>query len=604
MNLYRTEVLKGNLLVVDDTPNNLRFLATTLGEQGYKVRSVTNGKMALTVAQAALPDLILLDIRMPDMDGYQVCQRLKANKKTREIPVIFLSALDEAIDKVQAFSVGGVDYISKPFQLEEVLARIENQLKLRAAQAKIQQLNSELEVRVIQRTAQLEREIAEKQKVQEQLLHIACHDTLTGLPNRSWFLKKLGITLEKAKQNPNYLFAVLLVDCDRFKTINDSLGHACGDRLLISFARRLESCLNSASILSRLGGDEFIILLDKIKSIEEATDIVRQIYQEMIIPVQLEDYQVFINVSTGIVLGNKDYQQPEHILRDADTAMHEAKALGKSRYQIFDPQMHHRAISLLQLETDLRLALQCQEFLVYYQPIVSLSTGRITEFEALVRWMHPKRGLLPPAEFISVAEETEFIMSIDLIVLRQACHQLRLWQDLNLERFPPKISVNLSAKQFTQINLIDKIDEILQESNLESRYLKIEITESAIIENDRLATEIIEQLKHRQIEISLDDFGTGYSSLSYLHRFPIDKLKIDRSFISRIDEKGENLEMVRAILTFARNLGIAAIAEGVETEAQFEQLKAMGCHFAQGYYFSPPLDRQGAEKLLEKNPKY
>jgi diguanylate cyclase (GGDEF)-like protein len=604
MNLDRTEVLKGNLLVVDDTPNNLRFLATTLGEQGYKVRSVTNGKMALTVAEAALPDLILLDIRMPEMNGYQVCQKLKANNKTKEIPVIFLSALDEPLDKVQAFAVGGVDYISKPFQLQEVLARIENQLKLRAAQAEIQKLNSELEVRVIQRTAQLEREIAERQKVQEQLLHIACHDPLTGLPNRSWFLKKLGITLEKAKQNPNFLFAVLLVDCDRFKIINDSLGHGCGDRLLISFARRLESCLNSASILSRLGGDEFIILLDKINDIEETVNIVQKIHQEMIIPVQLEDYQVFINVSTGIVLGNKDYQEPEHILRDADTAMHEAKNLGKSRYQIFDPQMHHRAISLLQLETDLRLALQNQEFLVYYQPIVSLSTGRITEFEALVRWMHPKRGLLPPAEFIAVAEETELIMSIDLIVLRQACHQLRLWQDLNLERFPLKISVNLSAKQFTQTNLITKIDEILQEANLEPRYLKIEITESAIIENDRLATEIIEQLKHRQIEISLDDFGTGYSSLSYLHRFSIDKLKIDRSFISRIDETGEHLEIVEAVLTFAKNLGIAAIAEGVETAVQYQQLKAMGCHFAQGYYFSPPLDRKGAEKLIEQNPKY
>jgi diguanylate cyclase (GGDEF)-like protein len=604
MNLDRTEVLKGNLLVVDDTPNNLRFLATTLGEQGYKVRSVTNGNMALTVAQAALPDLILLDIRMPEMDGYQVCQKLKANYKTKGIPVIFLSALDEALDKVQAFAVGGVDYISKPFQLEEVLARIENQLKLRAAQAEIQKLNSELEVRVIQRTAQLEREIAERQKVQEQLLHVACHDSLTGLPNRSWFVKQLAITLEKTKQNPDYLFAVLLVDCDRFKAINDSLGHACGDRLLISFARRLESCLNSASILSRLGGDEFIILLDKINSIEEAINIVQQIHQEMIIPVQLEDYQVFINASTGIVLGNTDYQQPEHILRDADTAMHEAKTLGKSRYQIFDSQMHHRAISLLQLETDLRLALQSQEFIVYYQPIVSLSTGRISEFEALVRWMHPKRGLLYPAEFIAVAEESELIIPIDLIVLRQACHQLRIWQDLDLERFPLKISVNLSAKQFTQTNLIAKIDEILQETNLESRYLKIEITESAIIENDRIATEIIEQLKHRQIEISLDDFGTGYSSLSYLHRFPIDKLKIDRSFISRISETGENLEIVEAILTFAKNLGIAAIAEGVETEVQFEQLKAMGCHFAQGYYFSYPLDRQNAEKLIEKNPKF
>ncbi len=595
---------KGDLLIVDDTPNNLRFLSAALTEQGHKVRSALDGQMALTVARAAMPDLILLDIKMPQMDGYEVCQRLKAAQKTREIPVIFLSALDEVLDKVKAFAVGGVDYITKPFQLEEVLARVENQLTIQAAKAEIRQLNAELEQRVIQRTVELEREIAERQRVQEQLLHMALHDSLTSLPNRAFFMKRLEQALERTKQRPDYRFAVLFLDCDRFKMVNDSLGHLVGDRLLIATARRLEQLLHPPTILARLGGDEFAILLEDIEGISDATRLAGQIHQEMIVPFQLDEHKVFFNVSIGIVLGTKDYHQSEHLLRDADTAMYRAKELGKARYQVFNRDMHRRALAFLKLETELRLALERQEFAVRYQPIVSLTTGKITEFEALVRWLHPDRGMIEPAAFMPVAEETGLIVPIDLWVLRQACHQLCLWHNQILGQKPVKIGVNLSVQQFSQPDLIELLDGILAETELDSQSLKLEIVESAIIDNDRSATRIFEQLKSRQIQLSIDDFGTGYSSLSYLHRFSFDTLKIDRSFVSRIGENKENLEIVQTIVTLAHNLGMSTIAEGIETAQQLVQLRALGCEFGQGYFFSKPLDRESAEAMVLANPQW
>jgi diguanylate cyclase (GGDEF)-like protein len=582
---------KANILIVDDTPDNLRLLSTRLTERGYQVQSPSDGSMAIAKAQVTPPDLILLDIKMPDMDGYEVCQKLKADPHTREIPIIFISALDEVLDKVRAFQVGGVDYITKPFHFEEVLARVENQLTIRnlqkqlieqnarlqqevcvseaavmhgmAAETEVRQLNALLEQRVRQRTAQLEatnqelqREIAERKKAQEQLLHLALHDTLTGLPNRVLFVERLKQALDRFKQQPEYKFAVLFLDCDRFKVVNDSLGHVVGDQLLIAVARRLASCLRPSDTLARLGGDEYTILLENIKESSDATRIAEQLQQQLTIPFQLNEHEVFINASIGIVADPTDYDQPEHLLRDADTAMYRAKELGKARYQVFDERMHHRALASLQMETDLRRALERQEFVVNYQPIVSLTSGRIYGFEALVRWYHAERGFISPVEFIPIAEETGLIVSIGEWVLREACHQMRMWQH-QLPRHPPlTISVNLSAKQFWQPNLIEQIDTILQETELDSRSLKLEITESVIIDNDESVTAILQQLRDRQIQLSIDDFGTGYSSLSYLQRFPVDTLKIDRSFVSKIGETGENLEIVRAIVTLAHNLAM------------------------------------------------
>jgi diguanylate cyclase (GGDEF)-like protein len=595
-----TSKYSADILIVDDTPNNLRFLSTTLTEQGYKVRSVMDGSMALTVAQAAQPDLILLDIMMPNIDGYEVCQHLKANEQTCDIPVIFLSALDEVLDKVKAFTVGGVDYITKPFQLEEVLARIQTHLSLRFAQKEINQLNTELEMRVRQRTAQLEMEIAERLQAQEKLLHLALHDVLTGLPNRVWFMKRLEQLLRQVQQNPTFHYAVLFLDCDRFQSVNDSLGHLVGDQLLVSISRRIELCLSPGTTLARLGGDEFTILLKDIQSVSDATQIAQNIHKELAPPFQLGQYQVFTNVSIGIVFGTEVYEHPEHILRDADTAMYRAKANGKACYQVFEPTMHHRALSNMQLESDLRQALSKDEFLAFYQPIISLATNKIVGFEALARWQHPRQGMISPANFIPIAEETGLIMEIDFHIMRQACIQLKAWQVQELVPISFTISVNLSVKHFMSFDLLKKIDQILQETGVDGKNLRLEITESDIMGNPEFATKIIEQLQNRHIQLSIDDFGTGYSSLSYLHRLPIDRLKIDRSFVMRIGANGENTEIIQAIIALAHSLDMGTTAEGVETPEQLKQVKALNCEFGQGFLFSRPLDAEATKDLLIK----
>ncbi|MBD1898506.1 EAL domain-containing protein [Trichocoleus sp. DQ-A3] len=619
MNSDRVFPLNGNILLVDDTPNNLRLLSDLLSHQGYKVRSVTNGQTALKACQAKPPDLILLDINMPQMNGYEVCEKLKANEQTREIPVIFLSALDEAIDKVKAFTVGGIDYISKPFQVEEVLVRVKNQLALREAQVKVLELNAELENRVKERTSQLERtnqelneEILERKRIQSQLLDMALHDPLTGLPNRAVFMERLENALSRTKQEADYQFAVLFLDCDRFKVVNDSLGHLVGDELLIAFAkrvqkalaRRLEPCLSIINTLTRLGGDEFAIIVEQINDACTATLVADRILQELMHPFQLSRHEVFMSASIGIALGNINYEKPEYLLRDADTAMYHAKTCGKARYHVFDPAMHQEAIQLLQLETDLRKAINQQEFQVYYQPIVALNTGKLAGFEALVRWNHPHRGFISPLDFIPIAEETGLITQIDTWVMREACQQLKIWQEQKLTQEPLTISVNLSGRQFSQSNLIEQIDEIFKKTQLSPQSLKLEITESVLINNSQSAMAIIQELKKRQIQLSLDDFGTGYSSLSYLHCFPINTLKIDKSFVNRMESSQENIGLVPAIMRMAHTMGINVIAEGIETSGQLAQLRALNCDFGQGYLFSKPVESKLASELIKADPQW
>ena len=598
-----TETHRGNILIVDDTLANLRLLSTMLSNHNYKVRSVINGQMALMGIQAAPPDLILLDIMMPDMDGYEVCQQLKANPQTLDIPVIFLSSLNEILDKSKAFAVGGVDYITKPFQVEEVLIRVENQLTIRSSRMQLCQLNAELEQRVKQRTAELEaanlaltKEIEERQQIQQKLQYMAFQDPLTGLPNRFLFMKRLKKELKRSQQNSDYLFALLFLDCDRFKWVNDSLGHPLGDQLLIKVADRLNSCLPSLNTIARLGGDEFAILLPKINKIESATSLAERIIEELKIPFIIEGHQIFINVSIGIVSGNQDYQLSETLLRDADIAMYQAKEKGKACYQVFQPGMHTSAHNTLKLETDLRIAWTNKEFQVYYQPIFTLSTKKIVGFEALLRWDHPQEGFISPAQFIPIAEETGLIVPIGEWVLQQACSQLRLWQ--NSTNLPLTINVNLSVKQFAYSHLIQQIDRILAETQLPSNSLKLEITESALMKNDGLAARLLQQLKERQIQLLIDDFGTGYSSLSYLHRFPMDGLKIDRSFINQIDESKRNKAIVQAIVTLAHNLDLEVIAEGVATQQQLDLLQEFECQLGQGYLFSRPLNQESIDRLL------
>jgi diguanylate cyclase (GGDEF)-like protein len=413
-------------------------------------------------------------------------------------------------------------------------------------------------------------------------------------------MDRLGCALRRAKRRKDSLFAVLFVDLDRFKVINDSLGHMIGDQLLIAIAQRLRICLRSEDTAARLGGDEFAILLENITDISDAIGVANRIQEELTLPFNLGGQEVFTSTSVGIALGTEDYDKPEDLLRDADTAMYHAKALGKARYEVFNTTMHDHAVTLLQLETSLRQAIGRQEFRLYYQPIVLLETGKITGFEALVRWQHPLRGLISPGEFISVAEETGAIIPIGYWVLHEACRQMRAWQ-LQFPEKPLSISVNLSSKQFSHPKLIESISQILQKTGLDARSLKLEITESAIMENSESATAMLLQLRDMEVELHLDDFGTGYSSLSYLHRFPVDVLKIDRSFTTMMNISDEKAEIVRTILMLANNLGMEATAEGIETAEQLAQLKGLQCKYGQGYFFSKPLDREAAGAMMAQD---
>ena len=436
-----------------------------------------------------------------------------------------------------------------------------------------------------------------------QLNYSAFYDALTSLPNRALFSDRLKRAFEHGKQVSNTLYAVLFIDLNQFKMVNDSLGHCIGDQLLIAISRKLEGCLRPTDTIARLGGDEFAILLQSFSDVSDTIRVAERIQVALSCPFELEGQEVFATASIGIALSVTEYLLPGDILRDADIAMYRAKQL-KTRYEIFNTAMHATAVARLQMETELRQAVERQEFLVYYQPLVSLVTGRLSGFEALVRWQHPHRGILVPAKFIVLAEETGLLNPIDQWVLREACRQMQQWQ-AEIPTIPPLlISTNMGNKLFSQPNLIQQISQILTDTGLDALSLKLEITENVLAENDELTIATLLQIKALGVQLSIDDFGTGYSSLSRLHHFPIDELKIDRSFVSKIGAGTGNLEITETILTLANKLGVSAIAEGIETAEQLARLRELNCAYGQGYFFSPPLPSQAAEKLIISNPQW
>jgi PAS domain S-box-containing protein len=462
------------------------------------------------------------------------------------------------------------------------------------------------------------RDITERKRAEEMLAHNAFHDGLTNLPNRALFLDRLQQALTLSKRHPNYKFAVLLIDVDEFKIINDSLGHAAGDDLLIQIGQRLKESVRRADTVSRprtsdvpdrpanddtlarLGGDEFTILLDDIRDPIEAVRVAERVQAELAIPFVVNQQQIVISASIGIAASTSPHTHAEDLLRDADIAMYRAKRAGKACCEVSDTAMHENAVKRLQLETDLRKALDQGEFRVYYQPIVSLQTGKITGFEALTRWQRPE-GILPPIAFIAVAEETGLIIPMNRQLLREACQQLRSWQSEFPSSPPLTMSVNLTSKEFAQPDLASEIRKSLEQTGIDPSCLRVEIIETIAMGDAEKSGQVLAQLKALGVRLSIDDFGTGYSSLSRLRRIPVDTLKIDRAFISNMDTDPENREIVRAIIVLAHNLGLKVVAEGTETEEHINLLKQFNCEMAQGYLFSRPADEQAMSKLLASN---
>jgi len=445
-------------------------------------------------------------------------------------------------------------------------------------------------------------DITDQKLAEQQLLHDALHDSLTGLPNRVLFLDRLRHAARRAIRQKDYVYSVLFLDVDRFKFINDSLGHCIGDQLLIWMGKRLEECLRPGETIARLGGDEFAVLLEDLRGIDEVVSIIERIQKKLSLPFNLSDNEVFTTVSIGVAMSTiGDNEFPENLLRDADIAMYHAKLKGGNCYEIFDSTMHEGVVERLQLETELRRAVENKDFTIHYQPVVSLREKKITGFEALVRWRHPDKGLILPSVFIPIAEETGLITEITQWVLHNACKQIRLWQKRFPSTPPLMLSVNISSRLFTP-HLIRMIKGVIEETGLDPETLILEITENMIIENPRGATDLLTKLKDLKVQLLIDDFGTGYSSLSYLYQFPFDGLKIDRSFMGDGKITKENLEIVRAILALAQNLKLNVIAEGVETIEQFKELRMMDCINMQGFLLSRPVDSNKAEEILRDLP--
>jgi diguanylate cyclase (GGDEF)-like protein len=586
---------RSTIVCVDDERSvivSLRDQLSRILGQDYDIELAESAQEALELFQELQLEqievaLVLCDQTMPDMSGVELlCQLHHLYPKTLKILLTGLASLNDIVKAVNHANL--YRYMTKPWDetdlgltVKEALRRYEHEQQLAAQNLALQQVNVELQ-----------REISDRLRAEAQLAHDALHDALTGLPNRALFLRRLEQTLRTCKNQPDYQFAVLFIDLDRFKIINDSLGHMVGDQLLIKITQRLLHCLRSQDLVSRLGGDEFTILLENIRDPAEAVHVAERILASLCQRLHLEGHNLFPSASIGIVIGSQTYQHATDLLRDADAAMYEAKKTGRSCYALFTHDLHTHTVKVLQLESDLRQALSQKEFRLHYQPIISLTTNQLIGFEALVRWQHPQRGFVSPNDFIALAEETGFIIPLGEWVLYEACRQMHTWH----QQFPAYstllISVNLSSKQLRDPRFIASVDRILAETGLEGQFLKLELTESMLVDDVETVIQTLENICAKNIQLSIDDFGTGYSSLSYLPRFPVNMLKIDRSFVNQMIDDPENLEIVRAIVTLARSMDLEVVAEGIETPQQLKALKELGCGFGQGYLFSRPVDDQ------------
>jgi len=688
------------LLVVDDIEANRDGLSRLLELKGYKVSTAESGVAALAQLDAAACDLVLLDVEMPGMSGFEVLAQVRERWSPTELPVIMVTARRGGADVVEAFRLGANDYVTKPIDFPVVLARIGTHLahkqaieSLRESEERyalaLQGANDGLwdwnlltnQVHWSARwksmlgyadgdvgtspdewferihpddrqavRAGLDSHLSGQDQYFEsehRMLHrggayrwVRCRgaavrgvdgaarrvagslsdvtdakvfDALTGLPNRFLFVDLLDHAIRRTQRRQDPMFALMMLGFDGLATIADSLGPAVADRLLVAVAQRLKMGLRSTDVVSpdapgitvaRLGGEEFTILLDEVADVDAALRVAERLRASLEAPFEIDAQRLFTSARVGVTVSTNGHTTAEQILRDAATALNRSRAVGGSPCEIFDPAMRARAVARLQLENDLRKAVVDQAFEVFYQPIVEVGSGRIVAFEALARWRHPERGLVGPLEFIALAEETGLIMPIGHAVLRAGCRQLAAWQQTFGPAAPDAVCVNVSSRQFLDAGLAGTIEDVLASTGLDAASLKLEVTESAFIGDVDAARATVERLQRIGVEWSLDDFGTGYSSLSHLHRLQLDTVKVDRSFVRRMGEGDEGLEMVRAIVALGHNLGMDVVAEGVETEAQLTALRALGCQFCQGYLFSRPVDADAAGLLIASQPMF
>jgi diguanylate cyclase (GGDEF)-like protein/PAS domain S-box-containing protein len=701
-----------SILVVDDEPHNFDVIEALLFDKSYDLNYSSNGSEAIQSLELIQPDVILLDVMMPGINGIEICRQIKAIEKWRMVPIIIVTALNRKEDLAQCFDAGADDFITKPINKIELRARVNSMLRIKQhydllqtsleRQAALEKEKVEaslkesenryaslasvvpvgifrldldghclyvndhwsyitgmsadeseglgwlngihpedritvarqwydatkigtvplsLECRflgskdntiwVIGQSV-LERnehgqmtgfvgtitDITERKEAQKNLLYNSLHDPLTSLANRTLLIKTLEVAIAKASVSERYQYAVLFLDLDRFKVINDSLGHLFGDQLLQNVAQKLQSYLKPTDLIARIGGDEFVILLEDIAGDEDVLQVVQKILHQFQTSTVINGQEVFITTSIGLVFGNSHYKKANDLIRDADIALYHAKSEGKATYRVFDARMHTQAVNRLNLETQLRKAFERDEFVLHYQPIMDIFKKELVGFEALVRWQHPTRGLILPSEFIPITEETGLILRLDDWVINESCRQLSDWRNRFPEHFPLKISVNLSVQDLRATNLVSSIESSLSKTGLSGDCITLEITESMLIDNIHKTIDLLNQLREKNIHISIDDFGTGYSSLKYLHLLPADYLKIDRSFVSRMAQENRDYQVVNTIINLSNQLGVAVIAEGIETNQQLKWLEKLGCEFGQGYFFSKPLPASEIEQLI------
>lgn len=593
---------KPKILIVDDEQFFTNLLKELLAPE-YQTEVAHGGKEAIAcLANEPLPDLILLDILMPGMDGYAVCEKIKAIPVARDIPIIFLTIKSEVKDEIRGFKLGGVDYITKPISPPIVKARIKNHLELKQARENAIKDARHLESLVDQKTRELYEKIAERQKAVEQLHYMANYDALTNLPNRVMFKERLNQLCEQAARNELGV-GLLLFDLDRFKHVNDTLGHHKGDELLIQVAGRLRKFCRVMDAMARLGGDEFAIALSESKHRDDVAAVARKVISELNRPFELDERSIHIGASVGITLFPDDSDDLGTLLQNADMAMYKAKSKGKNTYEFFTSDLTTAMKWYLQMDADLRKGVAAidEQFQLHYQPLIELPSGRIVGAEALLRWQHPRQGMIPPKDFVSIAEDTGLIVNLGEWVLATACRQAQSWLCAGWDDL--FISVNLSSRQFGyKTDILATVDKILEETRLPPERLKPEITESLMMENLGDAIGKLQALSQKGIHIAVDDFGTGYSSLSYIRQLPLDCLKIDKSFIGDITTDSDDAALVAGIIALAKNLQLTVVAEGVETGAQLQFLKDQECHMAQGYLISRALPADQFEEMVKSFP--